>query len=88
MATEKEGVSMVLKIVFTEHVAYVSYLIGDKATGQVAVIDPHRDLDLALAAQCGLSIAYIMETHIHANYVLGTHELAARVCPFPCQLPA
>lgn len=38
--------TMVCETVFTEGVAHLSYLIGDKATGKAAVIDPRRDIDV------------------------------------------
>lgn len=54
-----------------------SYLVHD---GQVAVvIDPQRDIDRVLdtAAQAGVEITHIAETHIHNDYVTGGLELAA-----------
>ncbi|MEU7141671.1 MBL fold metallo-hydrolase [Nocardia sp. NPDC046473] len=53
-----------------------SYLVGD---GEVAfVVDPQRDIDrvLALAAQRGLRITDVFETHIHNDYVTGGLVLA------------
>jgi len=38
--------SMIFETVLTEGVAQLSYLIGDKATGKAAVIDPRRDIDI------------------------------------------
>jgi hypothetical protein len=35
--------SMIFETVMTEGVSELSYLIGDKATGKAAVIDPRRD---------------------------------------------
>jgi glyoxylase-like metal-dependent hydrolase (beta-lactamase superfamily II) len=58
--------------------AHASYLIG--SGGEAAVIDPQRDADIYLAdakAQ-GFAIKYIIETHCHADFVSGHHELAAR----------
>lgn len=72
--------TMVCETVFTEGVAHLSYLIGDKATGRAAVIDARRDVDvyLELARQRNLSITHALETHIHADFVSGTRELCAR----------
>ena len=53
-----------------------SYLAHD---GQVAlVIDPQRDIDrvLGLAAQAGVRITHVFETHIHNDYVTGGLALA------------
>src|SRR5205809_1693983 len=58
--------------------AHASYLIG--ADGEAAVVDPQRDVEqyLSEAAAHGLQIKYIIETHLHADFVSGHRELAAR----------
>ncbi len=53
-----------------------SYLAHD---GRVAlVVDPQRDIDrvLALAADAGVTITHVFETHIHNDYVTGGWALA------------
>jgi hydroxyacylglutathione hydrolase len=59
--------------------AHASYLIGS-ATGEAAVVDPRRDVDdyLRVAAAHGLRIRYVVETHLHADFVSGHRELAER----------
>jgi glyoxylase-like metal-dependent hydrolase (beta-lactamase superfamily II)/rhodanese-related sulfurtransferase len=56
--------------------AHASYLIGSK--GEAAVVDPQRDIEqyVAAAEAQGLSIKYIIETHLHADFVSGYRELA------------
>ena len=58
--------------------AHASYLFGSQ--GQAAVVDPQRDVDIYLeaAAQHGLRITHIFETHLHADFVSGHRELARR----------
>src|SRR5690349_18545688 len=58
--------------------AHASYLVGDG--GECAIVDPQRDVDqyLDAAQQRGLAIKYIIETHLHADFVSGHRELAAR----------
>ena len=58
--------------------AHASYLLGSE--GLAAVVDPQRDVGiyLAEAQKHGLKIAYIIETHMHADFVSGHQELAAR----------
>lgn len=58
--------------------AHASYLISSE--GIAAVIDPQRDVDIYLEAarEKGLKIEHIIETHLHADFVSGHHELAAR----------
>src|SRR5712692_9496477 len=58
--------------------AHASYMIGSE--GVAAVVDPQRDVEIYLeeAAQHGLKIAHVIETHLHADFVSGHRELAAR----------
>ncbi|MBZ0188498.1 MAG: MBL fold metallo-hydrolase [Candidatus Obscuribacterales bacterium] len=58
--------------------AHASYLIGSQ--GEAVVVDPQRDIDhyIETAAENGLAIKYIIETHLHADFVSGHRELAAR----------
>jgi glyoxylase-like metal-dependent hydrolase (beta-lactamase superfamily II)/rhodanese-related sulfurtransferase len=58
--------------------AHASYLVGSE--GVAAVIDPQRDVDIYLdaAKQRGLKIEHLVETHLHADFVSGHHELAER----------
>ena len=65
---------------FDEQLAQASYLIGCGATGTAVVIDPNRRADqyIAAAERDGLSITAVAETHIHADFVSGSRELAAQ----------
>jgi hydroxyacylglutathione hydrolase len=58
--------------------AHASYLIGSE--GEAIVVDPQRDVDIYIKAaeQQGLKIAHVFETHLHADFVSGHRELAAR----------
>src|SRR5215471_5034329 len=58
--------------------AHASYVIGSE--GEAAVVDPQRDVDqyIAEAAAQKLTIKYIIETHLHADFISGHRELAAR----------
>ena len=58
--------------------AHASYLIG--SDGEAAVVDPQRDVDeyLAEASAQGLQVKYVIETHLHADFVSGHQEIAAR----------
>ncbi|MFZ0481345.1 MAG: rhodanese-like domain-containing protein [Terriglobales bacterium] len=48
--------------------------------GTAIVVDPQRDVDIYLKAaeQHGVQIKHIFETHLHADFVSGHKELAAR----------
>jgi glyoxylase-like metal-dependent hydrolase (beta-lactamase superfamily II)/rhodanese-related sulfurtransferase len=58
--------------------AHASYLVGDQ--GEAAVVDPRRDVQEYLdeAEAQGLAIRYVIETHLHADFVSGHLELAER----------
>ena len=68
---------------FTQHyldcLSQASYVIGDETTGRAVVVDPRRDVDVYLqdAADAGLTIELILETHFHADFLSGHLELAA-----------
>lgn len=58
--------------------AHASYLIG--SDGEAAVVDPQRDVDdyIEEATAQGLRIKYVIETHLHADFVSGHRELSER----------
>ena len=58
--------------------AHASYLLASQ--GEAVVVDPQRDVELYLkaAARQGVIIHHILETHLHADFVSGHRELAAR----------
>jgi len=71
---------MLLERIYDTDLAQASYFIGCQAQGEAIVVDPRRDLDvyLDIAAKNGMTITAVTETHIHADYLSGTRELAAR----------
>src|SRR5690554_2362989 len=70
---------MFFQHVYDKSLAQGSYLIGCQATGEAIVIDAQRDIDvyLEIAKQNNLRITHITETHIHADFLCGSRELAA-----------
>jgi len=58
--------------------AHASYLLASE--GEAVVVDPQRDVELYLKAaeQQGVTIRHIFESHLHADFVSGHKELAAR----------
>jgi hydroxyacylglutathione hydrolase len=72
---------LVFKSFFAEGIAQLSYLVGDDSKGTAAIIDPRPDVDVYLheALRREVSITHIFETHIHADFMSGSRELAERV---------
>jgi hydroxyacylglutathione hydrolase len=71
---------MLLKRFYDDALAQASYLIGCQATGEAIVIDANLDIGqyLEAARDEGLRVSHVSETHIHADFVSGSRELAAR----------
>src|SRR5271154_1215768 len=57
--------------------SHASYMLG--SDGIAAVVDPQRDVGIYVdeARKHGLEIQYVIETHLHADFVSGHRELAA-----------
>ena len=57
-----------------------SYLVGCRSAGRVAIVDPRRDIDVYIdyVAERGLTIAHVIETHVHADFASGARVLAER----------
>lgn len=72
---------MFMRMIYDEKLAQAAYLIGCQRTGEAVVIDPLRDVDqyLELAEANGLRIVATAETHIHADFVSGSRELAEQI---------
>jgi hydroxyacylglutathione hydrolase len=69
---------MFFRMVYDKGLAQASYIIGCQATGEALVIDAKRDTDeyVQIAAEEKLRITHIAETHIHADFLTGSRELA------------
>lgn len=71
---------MLLKYFYDKLLAHASYLVGCQKSGEALVIDPGRDITpyLEAASAEGLRVVGSAETHIHADFVSGSRELAER----------
>ncbi|MBO8155727.1 MAG: MBL fold metallo-hydrolase [Bacillaceae bacterium] len=71
---------MLLRYFYDEKLAHASYLVGCQKTGEAIVVDPSRDIEqyVETAEKEGLNLTAACETHIHADFVSGSRELADR----------
>lgn len=82
----------IIEAFFDEATKTISYLVADPATGDAAVIDPVLDFDLfsgeadaasaerilAAAAERRWRIAWVLETHAHADHLSAAPYIKAR----------
>lgn len=76
--TDTASAAMYFEQFYLGCLAHASYLLG--SDGEAVVVDPQRDVEIYLQAaqEHGLRIRHIFETHLHADFVSGHKELAAR----------
>lgn len=76
-ATKPPG-NIVLETVKSGGLSHYSYFLADKQAGVAVVIDPRRDVQvyLDLAKEHDVKITHAIETHVHADFVSGSRELA------------
>lgn len=72
---------MYLQQFFVEGLGHASYLIGSDQTRQAAVVDARRDIGVYLeaAAEAGLRITHVLETHVHNDFLSGAKGIAERL---------
>lgn len=70
---------MYFQHVYDKSLAQASYFIGCQKEGVALVIDPKRDVDtyIEIAKSQKMRITHVAETHIHADFLSGSRELAA-----------
>jgi glyoxylase-like metal-dependent hydrolase (beta-lactamase superfamily II)/rhodanese-related sulfurtransferase len=71
---------MIFQRFYLNCLAHASYIIADEDSREAAVIDPQRDTAqyLEFFEKHKLTPSYILETHLHADFVSGHHELACK----------
>jgi hydroxyacylglutathione hydrolase len=71
---------MLMRQIVDEKLAQYAFLLGCQQSGEAMLVDPERDIDryLDVAGREGLRIVAVAETHIHADFLSGARELAAR----------
>ena len=71
--------AMLLERYYEESLAQASYLIGCERAHEAIIIDPNREIEHyeRAAAAHRMRIVAVTETHIHADYLSGSRDLAA-----------
>jgi glyoxylase-like metal-dependent hydrolase (beta-lactamase superfamily II) len=93
---ETKGVEPVFEQLFDEESSTLTYVLGDPVSCQAVIIDPvdhNVERDLAVLARHGLTLAYALETHAHADHITSSGLLARRTgaktaTPFHCGVTA
>jgi glyoxylase-like metal-dependent hydrolase (beta-lactamase superfamily II)/rhodanese-related sulfurtransferase len=69
---------MIVQQFFVKGIAHSSYLLGGTST--CAIIDPRRDVQIYIdaAKEMDMRITHILETHLHADFISGHLDLAAK----------
>ena len=73
---------MIFRQLFEPLSSTYTYLLGCEETGQAILIDPvivSMDRDLTEVSQLGLTLAYSIDTHIHADHITAALELRNKV---------
>ncbi len=69
---------MLIERLYDDMLAQATYLVGCEETRTAIVVDPGRHIDryIDAARRARMRIAFVTETHIHADFVSGARELA------------
>lgn len=73
---------MIFRQLFEPLSCTYTYLLGCEETGQAVLIDPvivSTERDLAEISRLGLTLAYSVDTHIHADHITAALELKNKV---------
>ncbi len=73
---------MIFKQLFEPLSSTYTYLLGCETTGQALLIDPvvnSIDRDLEVLQSLGLTLAFTLDTHIHADHITAALKLKQRV---------
>lgn len=70
--------SLIFRPLFEKESATYTYLLADSLTKEAVIIDPvdeTKQRDIGLIEELGLSLKYILETHVHADHITSAFSL-------------
>ena len=69
---------MIFRQLFDSESSTYTYLLADTDTKEAVLIDPvieKSERDAKLVGELGLSVKFVMNTHVHADHITGTGRL-------------
>ena len=72
---------MLLRQLFDRETSTYTYLLADETTREALLIDPvleQVERDAQLLAELGLTLRYVLDTHVHADHVSAAGALRTR----------
>ena len=73
---------MLFRQLFDPESSTYTFLLADEASGEAVIIDPVRDQverDIGLINELGLTLKYVLDTHVHADHITGAGVLRSRL---------
>jgi glyoxylase-like metal-dependent hydrolase (beta-lactamase superfamily II) len=72
---------MAFRQLFDPESSTYTYVLGDPDRREAVIVDPVRpniERDLAVVAELGMKLVWILDTHVHADHVTGANALKQR----------
>ena len=79
---------MIFRQLFDSESSTYTYLLADTDTKEAVLIDPvieKSERDAKLVRELGLSLKFVMNTHVHADHITGTGRLKVNTSHLQCE---
>ena len=73
---------MLFRQLFDAESSTYTYLLADDETREAVIIDPvlgQLERDVSLVQELGLTVRYVLDTHVHADHVTAATALRKRL---------